>query len=488
MYLLKILLFRSFVIILTCYLIFQCTESKKMSIPGVMNAELVMDSATLQAGKIYQEYCSTCHGEQMLAFADRKWKHGKESENIYQSIKNGYVEAGMPRWDSLFNDSQIKMMANYILTGIENVERYGFQEITLDSDTFRTESLTFSLDTILSGIDVPWGMEFLPNDDLLVTERSGIFYRVDGEGNKNVITGTPTVRDRGQGGLLDVELHPDFAQNNWIYVSYSKMKIEKEDTLATTVVDRYVLVNDKLSDRKQLLEALPYTKGRNHFGGRLEFDNEGYLYISVGDRGKRTENPQFLNRKPGKIHRLHDDGRIPEDNPFVNTPDAVKSIYSYGHRNPQGMTLNPWTGLLWTHEHGPRGGDEINIIQKGLNYGWPTISYGINYDATVFTDKLAQDGMEQPLHYWVPSIAPSGMTFVDSNVYGDWKGDLLVGSLRFKYLNRCVIENEKVVREEILMKNIGRVRNVKVGNDGYIYVAVEYPGYIFRLVPINDIS
>lgn len=487
MHLLKILFFRSFVIILTSYLIFQCAERKKMSIPGVMNTELVIDSATLQAGKIYQEYCSTCHGEQMLAFADRKWKHGKESENIYQSIKNGYAEAGMPRWDSLFNDSQIEMMANFILTGIENVERYGFQEITLDSDTFKTESLTFSLDTILSGIDVPWGMAFLPNDDLLVTERSGAFYRVDGEGNKIVIKGTPTVRDKGQGGLMDVELHPDFAQNNWIYISYSKMKIEEEDTLATTVVDRYVLVGDELSDRKQLLEALPYTKGRNHFGGRLEFDKEGYLFISVGDRGKRTENPQFLNRKPGKIHRLHDDGRIPEDNPFVNTPDAVKSVYSYGHRNPQGMTLNPWTGLIWTHEHGPRGGDEINIIQKGLNYGWPTISYGINYDATVFTDKLAQEGMEQPLHYWVPSIAPSGMTFVDSNIYGDWKGDLLVGSLRFKYLNRCVIENDKVVREEILMKNIGRVRNVKVGNNGYIYVAVEDPGYIFRLVPINEI-
>ena len=227
---------------------------------------------------------------------------------------------------------------------------------------------------------------------------------------------------------------------------------------------------------------MPNTRSSVHYGSRIAFDNQAYLYFSIGERGERDVNPQDINRDGGKIYRLHDDGSIPSDNPFVNNNNAKKAIYSYGHRNPQGLAKHPETGKIWSHEHGPKGGDEINIIQKGANYGWPLVSYGINYNGTSFTDKTSAPGMTQPIHYWVPSIAPCGMTFVNSKIYPNWQGDVLIGSLKFQYLHHCILNGEKVVREERLFKNIGRLRNVVQAPDGYIYVAVEGKG-IYRIVP-----
>ncbi|MCL4116951.1 UNVERIFIED_CONTAM: hypothetical protein GTU68_037366 [Idotea baltica] len=330
----------------------------------------------------------------------------------------------------------------------------------------------------------PWGMVFLPSGDMLITEQSGEMYRIDKELNKIPISGVPPVKYRGQGGLLDLELHPDFENNKWLYISYSDFKEEGGKTLAGTALSRYKFENDKLTKGEKLFEAHPYSTAGSHFGGRIEFDKDGYLFLSVGDRRKENENPQFLDNYCGKMHRIHDDGKIPSDNPYVGQQDAIQSIYSIGHRNPQGVALNRATNEIWTHEHGPRGGDEVNIIAPGLNYGWPIISYGIEYDGTTFTNIVEKEGMEQPLLYWVPSIAPSGATFVTTDKYPGWEGDFLVGSLRFKYLNRCIVEGNKIVREEPMLKGIGRLRNVRVGPDGYIYVAVEEPGYIFRLMPI----
>jgi len=443
------------------------------------------DKKFAEARQIFQNFCSTCHGERMEAFADRRWKKGKTKEALFHSISKGDSIGDMPAWEMVLTDRQIKGLVEYIQYGIERVEKYGFQDEVLESDTFRTPSLNFTLDTVVYGLKVPWGMTFLPEGDMLVTERSGVLYRVDPWGIKVKIKGVPTVLARRQGGLLDVKLHPDFEANQWVYLSYSGIKEEQGDTLATTLVDRYTLDGNSLTQRKQILEALPYSNKFIHYGSRMEFGTDGYLYISVGDRSNRDVNPQSLEVYPGKVHRVKDDGGIPEDNPFANDSKAVKSIFAYGSRNIQGMDLNPRTGEIWTHEHGPRGGDEINIIKPGLNYGWPVISYGINYDGTKFTSKLEQAGMEQPLHFWVPSIAPSGMAFVSGDKYGGWEGDLLVGSLRFKYLNRCIIEDNKVVEEEILIKNIGRVRDVRMGPDGFIYVAVENPGFVFRLVPFE---
>ncbi|MEM6297178.1 MAG: PQQ-dependent sugar dehydrogenase, partial [Bacteroidota bacterium] len=239
-----------------------------------------------------------------------------------------------------------------------------------------------------------------------------------------------------------------------------------------------------LQDIQQIYRGTPAVDTDYHFGCRMVFDNEGYLYFSNGDRGKRDDFPQNLDNTNGKIHRLHDDGRIPADNPFVNQEDAIKSIYSFGHRNPQGLALHPQTGKVWEHEHGPKGGDEINIIQKGKNYGWPVISYGINYNGTVFTDLTEKEGMEQPLHYYVPSIAPCGMAFLDSDVYPDWNGNLFIGSLSFRYLEMLRFSGDQVIQQEKLLEEFdSRVRNVVVSPEGYLYVSLEEPGRILKILP-----
>ena len=233
-----------------------------------------------------------------------------------------------------------------------------------------------------------------------------------------------------------------------------------------------------LTNWKVLYKAEPNSTRGQHFGSRLQFDKNGHLFFSIGDRGNRDENPQDITRDCGKIYRINDDGSIPKDNPFYKHDNAKKAIYSFGHRNPQGMTIHPKTGEIWTHEHGPKGGDEINIIKKGKNYGWPVISYGVNYSGTKFTDITEKEGMEQPLHYWDPSIAPSGMAFINSNKYGDWNGNLLVGSLKFQYLDLCTLKDDKVIKEERLLDGIGRVRSIEQGPDGYIYVGVENLGIV----------
>ena len=462
-----------------------CGEKKKDTLTEIPK-EIKIDSATLAAKNTFEMHCSGCHGRQMEAFADRKWSHGKDFDSIKKSISEGYVNAGMPSWKAMFSEAEIDNLSRYIRKGIENVERYGVERIALTSDTLVTEALTIKLDTIFSGIETPWDMNWLPDGDMLLTERSGDLYRIDASGKQYKIKGVPKVRSKQQAGLFEVLPHPNFKENNFVYLSYANPKIEKKDTTTTTMVRRYRLENDVLSAGKLILEAGPYNKRHVHFGAKMLFDNNGYLFVTIGDRGERDVNPQDVTKMAGKVHRFNDDGSIPEDNPFVNTPDAIKSIYSYGHRNPQGIAFHPETGDLWEHEHGPRGGDEINIIESGKNYGWPLISYGINYDGTTFTADLEKEGMESPLHYWTPSIAPCGMTFVTSDKYKGWQGNLLAGSLRFEYLNRCVIENNKVIKEEPLFEGIGRLRSIEQGPDGYLYVAVEKPGYVLRLLPIEN--
>lgn len=467
--------------------------NKPVSLPTLQTTmSVAMQTDTVpdlgEAETNFKNYCSGCHGEQMQAFVDRQWKYGNSKEDIIKSITDGHPEQGMPSFKAVFSDKEIENLAEYILTGIENVDQYDFQDETLKSDTFQTEALQFSLDTLISEkLESPWGMAFLPNGDMLITDRSGTLYRLAEDRSFQAIEGVPEVLAEGQGGLLDVEIHPDFENNQWIYLSYSKPKVTAEDTLATTAITRAQLDGNTLTEQKVIFEAQPYATTRHHYGSRLVFDKNGYLFFSVGDRGNRDENPQNLDNHCGKIHRIKDDGSIPQDNPFVDQQDAMSTIYSYGHRNPQGLSIHPATGVLWEHEHGPRGGDEVNIIQKAKNYGWPVISYGINYDGTTFTQKTAQEDMEQPILYWVPSIAPSGMAFVTGDRYKGWEGSLLIGSLRYKYLHRCTVEGNKIVEEEILMKNIGRVRNVEVGPDGYIYVAVEEPGAVYRLIPIESL-
>ncbi len=342
-------------------------------------------------------------------------------------------------------------------------------------------TINYTTEVIVSDLNIPWSMVLLPDGSMLITEKTGEIIHFK-NGVKTNVEGVPEIYLRGQGGLMDLELHPNYENNGWIYISYASS--EGEGDGGNTAILRAKLSNNTLVEKQLLYKAGPNTKSGQHWGSRIEFDNEGYLYFSIGDRGKRDVNPQDITRDCGKIYRLNDDGSIPEDNPFINTENAKTAIYSYGHRNPQGMIKNPQTGAIWINEHGPQGGDEINIIQKGKNFGWPVISYGINYDGTTFTDITEKEGMEQPLFYWVPSIAPNGMTFISSEIYPDWKGNILVGSLKFEYIERLVLENDKVIKREKLFEGIGRVRNVLQAPDGYIYAAIEGLG-IVKIIPEN---
>lgn len=332
-----------------------------------------------------------------------------------------------------------------------------------------------SYEVIVPDLDIPWGFTFLPDGSMLINEKAGELIHFK-NGKKTSISGLPEIYLRGQGGLLDIILHPNYSENGWIYFSYASS--EGQGQGGNTAIARAKLNNNSLDNLEVLYKATPNTKKGQHFGSRLIFDKNGYLFFTIGERGNRDINPQDLTRDCGKVYRLNDDGSIPKDNPFVNTPNAKKAIYSYGHRNPQGMTLHPETKEIWTHEHGPRGGDEINIIKAGKNYGWPIISYGINYSGTKFTEITEHDGMVQPLHYWDPSIAPSGMAFIDSNKYGDWNNNLLVGSLKFQYLDMCTLRDNKIIKEERLLDGLGRVRSVEQGPDGYIYVGIENLGIV----------
>ncbi len=336
----------------------------------------------------------------------------------------------------------------------------------------------YSYEFVTGGIDRPWGMTWLPNGDMLITERAGkLFIYRDELIEVSSETLPQDIYATGQGGFLDVEAHPEYENNGWIYFTYSY----SEGDGANTALIRAKLVNDELSDIETLYKGEPYATGGRHFGSRVTFDKNGYVFFSIGDRGNRDELPQDLSKDGGKIYRLHDDGSIPVDNPFVNETGAKTAAYSYGHRNPQGMALNPTTGVIWTHEHGPRGGDEVNIIEPGKNYGWPVISYGINYNGTPFAEDTARDGMEQPVIYWDPSIAPSGMTFVTGDKYPHWEGHLLVGSLKFSYVELVKLAGDKAVGTEKLMEGIGRVRSLKQAPDGTIYVGVSGQG-IFKVI------
>lgn len=340
-------------------------------------------------------------------------------------------------------------------------------------------ALEYTTELVVPELSIAWGMTFLPDGSILITEKAGELIHFK-NGTKTIISGTPDVYVRGQGGFMDIELHPNYENNGWIYMTYGSS--EGDGDGGNTALARAKLEGSSLVDFELLYKAEPNTKKGQHWGSRIAFDNEGFLYFTVGDRGERDVNPQDITRDGGKVYRLNDDGSVPADNPFAGVENAKTAIFSYGHRNPQGMCKNPFTGAIWVNEHGPQGGDEINISEKGKNYGWPVISYGINYNGTSFTDITEKEGMEQPIFYWVPSIAPSGMEIVSSNIYPDWNGNILVGSLKFQYLERLVLENNEVVKRVKLFEGIGRLRDIEQAPDGYLYISVEGSG-IHRIIP-----
>jgi glucose/arabinose dehydrogenase len=348
--------------------------------------------------------------------------------------------------------------------------------------------------TVVDGLEHPWSIAFLPGGDLLVTERPGRLRIVrNGKLLPNPVPGVPKVLAQGQGGLLDVVPHPDFASNRLLYLSFSKPI--GDGSSATTAVVRGRFENDRLTDVEEVFEAA--SRGRGHYGSRLAFDRDGYLFITVGDRqapprGDLAGHPaQDLSNHHGTVNRLHDDGRVPADNPFVNQAGARPEIWSYGHRNQQGLAIHPETGDVWANEHGPQGGDELNLIKPGLNYGWPVVGYGVNYrSGSAIHEGTHKEGMEPPVHFWVPSIATSGLLIYTGNRFPDWRGSMFVGGLSGQQLARITMDGQEVVLEETLVHRMGRIRDVRQGPDGYIYLAIDHrggePTPIVRLEPANE--
>ena len=341
----------------------------------------------------------------------------------------------------------------------------------------------YSLELVSKDVQIPWGMVWLNDNDLLVTNRAGDLRLVrNGEMLDQPIKGVPKVHAERQGGLLDVEIDPNYKENGWIYISYSGYEGDGEGN--NTSIMRARLKGMELVDKELLFHGYPNTTRSHHYGSRIEFDNDGYLFFTLGDRGNRDVHPQRLDHDAGKVHRIKADGSIPQDNPFVANKEARPSVYSFGHRNPQGMAKHPVTGDIWTHEHGPRGGDEINVIKAGTNYGWPVITYGINYNGTTITEETKRDGMQQPDWMWTPSIAPSAMQFITSDKYPHWKGHLLVGSLKFAHVVLVELDGSDIKGHSKLFEGAGRIRSMATHPNGDLYIGTDGNG-IFRVVPAS---
>jgi aldose sugar dehydrogenase len=343
-----------------------------------------------------------------------------------------------------------------------------------------SEQATFRVVELAGGLEHPWAMAFLPDGAMLITERPGRLRILrDGVLNPAPMAGVPEVYASGQGGLLDVVLDPDFARNRLIYLSYAA----QGDAGAGTRVARARLGDGRLEDLEVIFEGMMASGGR-HFGSRLAFDPDGYLFVTLGERGQ-DERAQDLDALAGKVVRLHSDGSVPADNPFAGRAGAAPEIFSYGNRNPQGLAVHPETGAVWLVEHGPRGGDEVNLIAAGVNYGWPVITHGRAYSGLPMGEGSAKEGMAQPLHYWVPSISPSGLAFYQGDAFPQWQGDLFTGGLSGQLLARLELDGDQVVAEERLLEGmLGRIRDVREGPDGYLYLLTDdADGKLVRLEP-----
>lgn len=438
------------------------------------------------AEEYYEEFCASCHGKQVKEFVDReKWVYGSSRAEMFDVIKKGADKDGMPAYGEVLNDGQIYELVDYILAAIEDKKSEEFNSGENNDVVFSSEGMDLKLELVVDNIDSPWGITQSNDGTLFYTEKAGKLFSKNKAGVINEITGLPKVAFRGQGGLMDVLLHPDFDNNKRIYLTYSKQKTDDDD-YSTTALFSGTLEGNEIKNGKDIFIAMPYETTSRHFGSRMIFDNDGYLFLTVGERGRRDDHPQKLDNHLGKVLRLNDDGTAPIDNPFYTTEGTKKEIYSYGHRNPQGLCYDSLNNKIYDNEHGPRGGDEINLVEAGANYGWPVITYGINYVGTKITDLTHKEGMEQPSRYWVPSIATCGMEYVSSDKYPAWKGNILSGSLKFNYLHRDAFdENGKLIKEEKLFPDIGRMRSVEQCADGYLYFGVENPGKIYRIVPVE---
>lgn len=451
------------------------------------------------ANDLFAANCASCHGKHLEggtagSLIDGIWKYGKSDPDVLQNIiSNGVPDTPMVAWKKVFKDDQIRTLAIYILEQEKRTDRAALSQRLQPKDgIFRSKLQDFKLEKIVQGEGILWGFDFLPSGELVVTQRDGILWIYPPNGAGRKILGTPQVwHPGGEAGLFDVKLHPDYANNGWIYISYSEpggRDAEGNQTAMTAIV-RGRIRNDHWVDEQTIFRAnrSEYTKAMHIWGSRIAF-RDGYVFFSIGARVD-NDAAQDLTQARGKIHRLFDDGRVPPDNPFVGTKGACPSIWSFGHRNPQGLVWRPGTAELWESEHGPRGGDEINVIKKGQNYGWPIVTFGMNYDGTLITPYTEMEGTVSPLFHWIPSIGTGGAAFCSSDKYPQWKGNLFQGAMWTEALHRLEIVDGRIASDEIVFADQGRVRYTAQGPDGYLYVSLTVGdprvGAIWRVVPIS---
>jgi glucose/arabinose dehydrogenase len=454
----------------------------------------VATAQTVRTGTVAQRYaelCANCHGDKLQgaqapSMLDDIWTVGGDDASIERSIRTGFPDKGMPAWGAAIPEKEIRAMVIYIREQRALSQRGQIQFTKpADSVTAKSQLHDYQLNTWVGGLKEPYSLAFLSPALAIMTEKRGHAYLIEKEKiSARPLIGLPLVDTAGQAGLFDVVPHPDYAKNGWLYFAFSDPRRNaKGEAVSLTRIIRGKIKDGALIDQETIYEAKleHYVKaGGVHFGGRIVFDGKGHLYFSIGERGGKMV-AQDLSLPVGKIHRIHDDGRIPADNPFAKDPKALGSIWSYGHRNPQGLAIHPANGALFNSEHGPRGGDELNLVERGHNYGWPVITHGMEYNGTAMTDITHKEGMDQPLTYWTPSLAVCGMNFYTGDSFPKWKGQLFLATLAAQELRRIEIKDAKVVAQEVIFKDLGRIRHVITGPDGALYVLL--PERIARVIP-----
>jgi glucose/arabinose dehydrogenase len=477
------------------------------------------------AAALFTEHCAGCHGTDLAggrapSLFNEQWLATMPDTRLTTSIRTGVANAGMPAFGPSLNDDQIWQLVQYLRLQSGVLKTRPTFVADPSGVVLKTQRETVRLEVVADGLNTPWGLAFLPDGRLLVTERTvnGGTLRIVDKGTLSApIAGTPKVHVQQDAGMFDVEVHPSYRENGWIYLSYAELlpgytppppapapeAAPGRGRGGVVAPSMTTIVRGRINARNEWVEqqvifrapADLYTPDGTHFGSRFIFDREGHLFYSIGDRGV-MQRAQDLSSPMGKIHRVNDDGSVPKDNPFVSTPNAIPTIWSYGHRNPQGLSWDPRSGRLWESEHGPTAGDEINIVERGRNYGWGVVTRGRQPGIT----KVSEPGMVDPIVYYIPSFAPSGISFYTGDRYPNWKNtSLFVGGLGGQALRRLQIDGDAVTSQEVLFDQFGRVRDVVQGPDGYLYLALQYatgagtnfglvaptPGLVVRMVPVR---
>ena len=461
---------------------------KQLSLTVFFSFLIVSVSCQPDGAILYQDNCAQCHGADLAggnakSLVDGVWEFGSGDSYIFRNIKFGISHLGMPSYGDALKDNEIRSILSYIRSSEQNA---GADRPAIVKE-LETIDYDLNVQIFAEGLEIPWAIDFTDKNTALITERPGRLRVVkNGVLQPEPVKNTPEILHEGQGGLMDVAIDPDYSENGWIYLAYSHAlkEYEGERPPAMTKIVRGNIENNTWTNEQLLFEAPheTYRTTRHHYGCRIVFDPDGYLYFAIGERGT-AEHAQDITRPNGKTHRINKDGSVPTNNPYYNEENSIKSLYSLGNRNIQGMAIHPVTGELWTTEHGPMGGDELNLIKEGKNYGWPVITYGLNYNGTIVSEFTRKEGMEQPNLYWKPSIAVCGLDFYSGDLFPKWKNKLLVGALKYEEVRLLDIEGDRVMHDEVILKGAGRVRDVSTGPDGAIYVVLNDPGTVLRLSP-----